>query len=49
MTFSFSDAADIHLGCPLRFLALPDPALADLIGNATRRAFILVRVALESE
>ena len=33
-------AADIHLDSPLRSLALRDPALAELIGNATRQAFV---------
>ena len=37
--FRFVHAADIHLDSPLRSLALRDPDLADLIGNATRRAF----------
>ena len=40
MPFRFVHAADIHLDSPLRSLALRDPALGDLIGNATRRAFI---------
>lgn len=40
MSFRFVHAADIHLDLPLRSLALRDPALADLIGNATRKAFI---------
>lgn len=40
LSFRFVHAADIHLDSPLRSLALRDPALADLIGNATRRAFI---------
>ena len=39
MPFRFVHAADIHLDSPLRSLALRDPALADLVGNATRRAF----------
>lgn len=33
-------SADIHLDSPLRSLALRDADLAQLIGNATRRAFI---------
>ena len=37
--FRFVHAADIHLDSPLRSLALRDPDLAELIGNATRRAF----------
>lgn len=42
LSFRFVHAADIHLDSPLRSLALRDPALADLIGNATRRAFTRV-------
>lgn len=40
MPFRFVHAADIHLDSPLRSLALRDLELAELIGNATRRAFI---------
>src|SRR6204780_3874906 len=36
--YRFVHAADIHLDSPLKSLALRDPELADLIGNATRRA-----------
>jgi exonuclease SbcD len=39
MPFRFVHAADIHLDSPLRSLALRDLELAELIGNATRRAF----------
>jgi DNA repair exonuclease SbcCD nuclease subunit len=39
MAFRFVHTADIHLDSPLRTLALREPALADLIGGATRRAF----------
>lgn len=42
MTYRFVHAADIHLDSPLRSLALRDGDLADLIGNATRRAFVRV-------
>ncbi|WNJ91529.1 DNA repair exonuclease [Bosea sp. 685] len=42
MTYRFVHAADIHLDSPLRSLALRDADLADLIGNATRRAFVRV-------
>ena len=42
LPFRFVHAADIHLDSPLRSLALRDAALADLIGNATRRAFTAV-------
>lgn len=39
MAFRFVHSADIHLDSPLRSLALRNPELADLIGNATRQAF----------
>jgi DNA repair exonuclease SbcCD nuclease subunit len=39
-TFRFVHAADIHLDSPLKTLALRAPELAELIGNATRRAFV---------
>lgn len=42
MPFQFVHAADIHLNSPLRSLALRHEALADLIGNATRQAFVRV-------
>jgi DNA repair exonuclease SbcCD nuclease subunit len=42
VTYRFVHAADIHLDSPLRSLALRDPSLANLIGNATRRAFVRV-------
>lgn len=42
MPYRFVHAADIHLDSPLRSLALRDPSLADLIGNATRRAFVRI-------
>ena len=42
MPYRFIHAADIHLNSPLRSLALRDPDLADLIGNATRRAFVAI-------
>jgi len=38
--FRFVHTADVHLDSPLRSLALRDPALAEMIGNATRRAFV---------
>jgi hypothetical protein len=38
--YRFIHAADIHLDSPLLSLALRDPGLSDLIGNATRRAFM---------
>ncbi len=40
MPFRFVHAADIHLDSPLRSLALREPDIAELIGNATRRAFV---------
>lgn len=42
MAYRFVHAADIHLDSPLRSLALRDPELAELIGNATRRAFVAI-------
>ena len=39
MPFCFVHTAAIHLDSPLRSLALRDPALAELIGGATRLAF----------
>ena len=39
LAYRFVHAADIHLDSPLRSLSLRDPDLAELIGNATRRAF----------
>ena len=48
MAFRFVHSADIHLDSPLRSLALRDPALADLVGNATREAFTgMVRMCLD--
>lgn len=35
-------SADVHLDSPLRSLALRDAELAELIGNATRRAFVKI-------
>ena len=50
MPYRFVHAADIHLDSPLRSLALRDPDLADLIGNATRRAFVrLVDLCLDEQ
>jgi hypothetical protein len=43
MPYRFFHSADIHLDSPLRSLALRDTELADLIGNATRRAFANLR------
>ena len=38
MPFRFVHTADIHLDSPLRSLALRDPEIAEMIGNATRQA-----------
>jgi DNA repair exonuclease SbcCD nuclease subunit len=40
MVYRFIHTADIHLDSPLKTLALRDPTLAELIGDATRRAFV---------
>jgi DNA repair protein SbcD/Mre11 len=40
MAFRFVHAADVRLDSPLATLALRDPTLAELIGGATRRAFV---------
>lgn len=40
MTFRFVHTADVHLDSPLKSLALRNVELADLIGNATRQAFV---------
>ena len=42
MAFRFVHTADIHLDSPLATLAMRDPELADLIGGATRKAFVAV-------
>lgn len=42
MTYRFIHTADIHLDSPLRSLALRNPELAELIGNATRQAFVRI-------
>jgi DNA repair protein SbcD/Mre11 len=42
MPYRFVHAADIHLDSPLKSLVLRDRELAELIGNATRRAFVSV-------
>ena len=48
MSFRFVHTADIHLDSPLKSLALRNPDLAELIGNATRRALVrTVRLCLE--
>lgn len=40
MVFRFVHTADIHLDSPLRSLALRNPDLAELIGDASRQAFV---------
>lgn len=40
--YRFIHTADVHLVSPLRSLALRDPELASLIGNATRRAIVRI-------
>jgi DNA repair exonuclease SbcCD nuclease subunit len=42
LPYRFVHAADVHLDSPLRSLALRNPELADLIGNATRQAFVRI-------
>jgi DNA repair exonuclease SbcCD nuclease subunit len=38
--YRFVHTADIHLDSPLKSLALRDPELAQLIGNATRKSLV---------
>ncbi len=40
MTYRFVHTADVHLDSPLRSLALRHPELGELVGNATRQAFV---------
>lgn len=48
MAFRFVHTADIHLDSPLRSLALRNGDLAELVGDATRRAFVgIVDLCLE--
>lgn len=48
--FRFIHTADLHLDAPLRSLALKDQDLADLVGNATRRALErIVDLCLEEQ
>src|SRR6056297_2880105 len=48
--FRFVHTADLHLDAPLRSLALKDEDLADLVGNATRRALErIVDLCLEED
>lgn len=50
MAYRFIHAADIHLDSPLRSLALRDANLAEVVGNATRKAFTrIIDLCLEEE
>jgi DNA repair protein SbcD/Mre11 len=50
MAFRFVHTADIHLDSPLRSLALRHPELGELIGNATRQAFVrIIDLCLEEQ
>lgn len=50
MPFRFVHTADIHLDSPLRSLALRNPDLAELVGDASRRALIaIVDLCLEEQ
>ena len=42
MAFRFVHAADIHLDSPLRSLAMRNRDLAELVNNASRRAFVSI-------
>ncbi|MER9643586.1 exonuclease SbcCD subunit D [Mesorhizobium sp. M7A.F.Ca.US.011.01.1.1] len=42
MAFRFVHTADIHLDSPLRSLAMRNPDLAELVGDASRQAFISI-------
>lgn len=50
MVYRFVHAADIHLDSPLKSLALRDPGLAGLVGDATRRALVnIVDLCIEEQ
>ena len=50
MPFRFVHTADLHLDSPLRSLALRNPELADLVGDASRQALIaIVDLCLEEQ
>ncbi|HWK65598.1 MAG TPA: DNA repair exonuclease [Rhizobiaceae bacterium] len=50
MAYRFVHAADLHLDSPLKSLALRDPDLASLVGDATRRAFVqIVDLCIEEQ
>lgn len=42
MAFRFVHTADIHLDSPLRSLAMRNQALAELVGDASRQAFVAI-------
>lgn len=42
MAFRFIHTADIHLDSPLRSLAMRNPDLAELVGDASRQAFVSI-------
>lgn len=42
MPFRFVHTADIHLDSPLRSLAMRNPDLAELVGDASRQAFVSI-------
>lgn len=42
MAFRFIHTADIHLDSPLRSLALRNPDLAELVGDASRQAIVSI-------
>ena len=48
--FRFVHTADLHLDAPLKSLALKNEDLAELVGNATRRALErIVDLCLEEQ
>lgn len=50
MAYRFVHTADIHLDSPLRSLALRHPELSELIGNATRQAFVnIINLCLDEQ
>jgi exonuclease SbcD len=42
MAFRFVHTADVHLDSPLRSLALRNAELAELVGDASRQAFVAI-------
>lgn len=50
MTYRFLHTADVHLDSPLKTLALRNPELSEVIGLATRRAFVrIIDLCLEEQ